>query len=914
MGHSKRVLGLIAAALVTVAAPPTLTAERTDPNRAVTAPILVVQEGTRAAFEGSPIARSGPQRIPALTVFAAAQPRPLSPNRSPNRSPDMDVSGRVYSAESGHETVMLAELPWSLDAKTGRMTTAIVIGVRNAVAVQAGLSVEGHTAPLELRFVGSAEDSELVLDDPVTMRPGKNATVWSATLTGPVMVVELTRLDSQTVPPSGVLRVLHIVDVFDIGGPRSDVSSQKSSGGSVQKTAGDCFFDAVCETSVEYQPLAAAVAFLAVTKADGVYQCSGALINDTSSSGRARVLTAGHCVDGALSITAYFKYRSIACNGASPSLLSLPRTSALVTTIWNDSLDYALVVYSELAPAGTVLLGWDTSSLVLGDELVDIHHAGGGTQSLLWSTVAALRDVFSVGGQTLGLPRYDSIYSDVGARGGASGSNFVERDPQGTWGVIRGILSFGPVDADLSTCPSDGTKFGLTAHGAEFGQIYPGIQSELETPTPPTVSLSANPTSITTGESSTLIWSSTNATSCTASGGWSGARATSGSETTGALSITKDFTLTCTGSGGEASRTITVTVAAATVSVPNVVNQTQSAATTAITGAGLVVGTVSQQSSLTVPSGSVISQSPNAGTSVATGSAVNLVVSTGPAPTPAPTVSLSAYPAILAAGASGTLEWSSTNATACMASGGWSGARTTGNSTQAIGPLFATTGFTLTCTGSGGTASSSVTIVVTAPPPPPSPTVSISANPTNITTGASSTLTWSSTNATSCTASGGWSGARTTSGSVTTGALSATTAFALTCTGPGGTGSNTVTVTVTAPSAPTVSLSASPTSIAAGESSTLTWSSTNATSCTSSNGWSGTSATSGSATTGALSVTTAFTMTCTGFGGTGSQTVTVSVTPPPKKSGGGGGATDYALLAMLLGVGLGLGRKTKGKF
>ena len=60
-------------------------------------------------------------------------------------------------------------------------------------------------------------------------------------------------------------------------------------------------------------------------------------------------------------------------------------------------------------------------------------------------------------------------------------------------------------------------------------------------------------------------------------------------------------------------------------------NQTQAAASAALTTAGLVVGTVTQQSSATVPSGSVISQSPVSGTSVAAGSAVDLVVSTGPA-------------------------------------------------------------------------------------------------------------------------------------------------------------------------------------------------------------------------------------------------------------------------------------------
>ena len=66
-----------------------------------------------------------------------------------------------------------------------------------------------------------------------------------------------------------------------------------------------------------------------------------------------------------------------------------------------------------------------------------------------------------------------------------------------------------------------------------------------------------------------------------------------------------------------------------TVSVPDVVGLTQAAATSAITGAGLVVGTVTTASSSTVPSGRVVSQTPAAGTSVANGSAVNLVVSSG---------------------------------------------------------------------------------------------------------------------------------------------------------------------------------------------------------------------------------------------------------------------------------------------
>jgi YVTN family beta-propeller protein len=63
------------------------------------------------------------------------------------------------------------------------------------------------------------------------------------------------------------------------------------------------------------------------------------------------------------------------------------------------------------------------------------------------------------------------------------------------------------------------------------------------------------------------------------------------------------------------------------VAVPNVVGQARTAATAAIVGAGLLMGTVTQQFSSTVASGDLISESPTAGTLVASPSAVNVVIS-----------------------------------------------------------------------------------------------------------------------------------------------------------------------------------------------------------------------------------------------------------------------------------------------
>ena len=88
------------------------------------------------------------------------------------------------------------------------------------------------------------------------------------------------------------------------------------------------------------------------------------------------------------------------------------------------------------------------------------------------------------------------------------------------------------------------------------------------------------------------------------------------------------------------------------------------------------------------------------------------------------------------------------------------------------------------------------------PPPPGAPSITLSANPpalNDLLPGESGTtqLTWSVTgNATSCTASGGWSGSKSTTGGSENVTLSSTTVYTLTCTGPGGSSNKSVTVTV----------------------------------------------------------------------------------------------------------------------
>jgi hypothetical protein len=66
------------------------------------------------------------------------------------------------------------------------------------------------------------------------------------------------------------------------------------------------------------------------------------------------------------------------------------------------------------------------------------------------------------------------------------------------------------------------------------------------------------------------------------------------------------------------------------VTVPNLVGLIQAAATVAINGAGLSIGNITYQNNEMSPAGNVISQTPDANSTVATASSVSLIVSSGP--------------------------------------------------------------------------------------------------------------------------------------------------------------------------------------------------------------------------------------------------------------------------------------------
>jgi hypothetical protein len=241
----------------------------------------------------------------------------------------------------------------------------------------------------------------------------------------------------------------------------------------------------------------------------------------------------------------------------------------------------------------------------------------------------------------------------------------------------------------------------------------------------------------------------------------------------------------------------------------------------------------------------------------------------------APTVTLSASRTSLWYPESTTLTWTSANATSCSGTG--KGFSPSGASGSLVLIPIATTTYSITCTGAGGSASQSVRVKMSA-----DPTLAV-----GMTVKAKSNTYIYSTPSDSTSPIGiealgnqGW---------VIGGPVSANTltwwkvAFNDDLTGwtfqsgptyPSG-------LEAASPKAPTLSFSASPLSIAPGGSSTLTWSSTKATSCSgvrfSPSGVSGSASVS-------PTISTTYNITCTGSGGSTTRSFPVIVNPPPSFS------------------------------
>lgn len=330
-----------------------------------------------------------------------------------------------------------------------------------------------------------------------------------------------------------------------------------------------------------------------------------------------------------------------------------------------------------------------------------------------------------------------------------------------------------------------------------------GSSSNPTQPPAPTLSFTADSTSVNSGQAVTLTWSSKNATSVTiAPSIGSGTLPLAGSQQV-TVSANTTYTATATGPGGTTKLTISITV----TNAPPTLTFTSSA--TSVTAGSIVTLTWSttnattftvtpsilgeDQTSLALSgSTTVVINTTTTFTATATGaggSATQSVTVTVAAA--APTITLTAAPTSIGPGGSSTLTWATTNTTSVSINNNV-GTALQPSGSETVSPS-ATTTYTATATGPGGTATTTATVSVTA-----GLSITLTASPTSVTPGQSSTLTWVSSGGTGTisVSISGVNGTQADSGSISISPSSTTTYTATATDGGGNTATSTATVTV----------------------------------------------------------------------------------------------------------------------
>ncbi|MCA9325826.1 hypothetical protein KDA23_07275 [Candidatus Saccharibacteria bacterium] len=296
---------------------------------------------------------------------------------------------------------------------------------------------------------------------------------------------------------------------------------------------------------------------------------------------------------------------------------------------------------------------------------------------------------------------------------------------------------------------------------------------------------------------------------------------------------------------------------------------------------------INPQDKLEQTNGTTLSEAASPGGGIATGVG-------GFTGTNSPVVTLTASPATVNVGEKATLKWSVTkNPDSCTASDDWSGAKATSGTEKTITLTKVQTYlFTITCKTATGTGFSTVSVGVVRQGGTGNialrPVVQLAADDTAVYIDNGTVLTWKTTNnPTSCTASGSWSGTKSTAGHAKTGTLKSAKTFTykLTCKNNAGTGFAETSIVVIDPPQPVVTIASSPVSpVLPGKTVKLSWKTTSVPkTCTASGDWSGTKSASGSQTVGPLSSikTYEYKITCTNSKGGTFDSVAIAVIPNP---------------------------------
>ncbi|WP_394787384.1 serine protease [Rhodoferax sp.] len=340
--------------------------------------------------------------------------------------------------QTANVTGTTAVLNWQSTASGGK-AAAISISSASAKGVRLGVLVRSLPADATLRVYAQGSTTAFTMTgQEVAATLQRNADAgdtsdaariyWTPLIDGSeaTLEIELSAQASTADVQIAIPKLSHLYSSMQIS----------EDGDSVAKIgqSASCEVNVACNTS--YSSESNSVARMVFVGTDGgSYVCSGALVNDTNSSGTPYFLSANHCISKqseASTLQTYWFYRANTCAGTTLNPSYQIRSGGASLLYASSVTDTSFMLLVSAPPTGVTYAGWSVAAPTLGAAAVGLHHPEGDLQKVSTGTVSTFQDCtaldpvtnsFSCSTSTQSVGKFlNATFSSGSTEAGSSGS------------------------------------------------------------------------------------------------------------------------------------------------------------------------------------------------------------------------------------------------------------------------------------------------------------------------------------------------------------------------------------------------------------------------------------------------------------------------------------------------------------
>jgi lysyl endopeptidase len=360
--------------------------------------------------------------------------------------------------------VPLRTLQWRATADGGR-AAQITIAAPESAALRIALRFSSTDPQVSIRLKGNDRAAKVM--GPYDLRDMAAVVTqagiwWSPILEGSSATLEIAV--AKGVDIDGM--TAHVTGVSHLTRAGVALASHSRTKDSDIGSSGACEINWKCEPpSAALTRAAAAQAKIVFTQSDGgSFECSGSLINDSTSSQSPFFFTADHCIDSqeaAASLNFYWFYDAVDCqNPLTPGDYVL-QTDGATLLGRSQAEDWVLLRLRKPPPAGTIFSAWNANPVNSG-PMVGLHHPHGDLTKVSHGTLSGYEFIDGVndkGDVQSSANMADVLWSEGIEEPGSSGSPLLTYLASGDYYEVRGGLGSGSATCEDPTPPSHYSRF-----------------------------------------------------------------------------------------------------------------------------------------------------------------------------------------------------------------------------------------------------------------------------------------------------------------------------------------------------------------------------------------------------------------------------------------------------------------------